>query len=166
MFQERRKISHLSNLCFSVIQMMFCFPPQMLLYFSDTAWCEILQELKIHSVNAGFRESETVFTLSASHMPEKSLIMTQEQTYVQIWQQSTGKIISVPQNWSFSASVKIKFTTDLKRSIQTTVFISDKSDFSSVCYTWFQCLVLDWERVSWQIASVSCRLRLWSSINP
>lgn len=32
MFQDKRKISHLGNLCFSAMQMMICFPPQMLLY--------------------------------------------------------------------------------------------------------------------------------------
>lgn len=31
-FQVKRKISHLGNLCFSAMQMIFCFPPQMLLY--------------------------------------------------------------------------------------------------------------------------------------
>lgn len=90
------------------MQMMFYFPPQMLLYFNGTAWCEILQELKIHSINAVFRGSETIFTLSSSHMPGKSLIMTKEQTYVQIWQQSAGRTIRVAQKRSFSASVKLK----------------------------------------------------------
>jgi len=62
--------------------MMICFAPQMLLYFSDTAWCGILQESKIHSVNVIFRESERVFALRTFHKPEKSLIATKEQTYV------------------------------------------------------------------------------------
>lgn len=79
-----------------------------------------------------FLESETVFVLSTFHMPEKSLIAKKEQTYVQISQCSTGKIIKVTQNWSFSASVKFTFTTGLKRSIQTTALTSEKSNFSSV----------------------------------
>lgn len=60
-----------------------------------------------------FWESGTVFGLNTFHVPEKSLTAMEEQTYVQIWQWTAGRIIKVSQHWSFSPLVKLKLNLRL-----------------------------------------------------